>query len=374
MHMEHMRMALELAAKGAGHTNPNPLVGAVIVKDGRVIGRGYHKRYGGPHAEVEAFASATEDVEGATMYVTLEPCSHYGKTPPCAQAIVAQGIARVVVAMEDPNPLVAGKGLQILKDNGIQVEVGVLEEEARKLNRIFLKYISSKMPYCILKTAMTLDGKIATATGDSKWITNEASRAHVHELRHRVSAIMAGIGTVLADDPSLTTRLDVPEPSHPHRIIVDTCGRIPLDAQVLQDTPGSRRILATTAKAPIKKREQLAALGVEVVVVPEKDGQVDLPHLFAWLGEEKIDSILLEGGGNLNFSVLKEGLVDRVVAFVAPLLLGGRDAKTPVEGAGFPHVREGIRLDDMEVHPSGGDLRIEAVPRKGQVGNVYRID
>lgn len=354
-----MKRALELAKMGTGYTNPNPLVGAVIVKDGKIIGEGYHKLYGSHHAEINAFNNATEDVKGATMYVTLEPCSHYGKTPPCANAIVEKGIKKVVVGLVDPNPEVSGRGIKILQDNGIEVITRVLEEEGRKLNEIFLKYITTKLPFCIMKTAMTLDGKIAAYTGDSKWVTGEASRAYVHQLRHKVAGIMAGIGTILADDPMLTTRLDQGEGSNPVRIIVDSSARIPLEAKVLNLNSKVRTIIAATELANKDKIKALEEKGAVVIISPLKNSRVDLSFLMKALGERNIDSVLLEGGSELNYSALEEGIVDKVNAFIAPKFIGGRTAKTPVGGSGKAYMNESISLNNIEVVRFGEDIMIE---------------
>lgn len=360
----YMKRALELAKKGAGYTSPNPLVGAVIVKDGKIIGEGYHRFYGGPHAEIDAFSNATQPVRDAVLYVNLEPCSHYGKTPPCAAAIVEKKIRKVVVAMKDPNPLVSGKGIVHLKKHGIEVVTGVLEEEARKLNEIFIKYITTKTPFCLLKTAMTLDGKIAAHTGDSKWITGEASRKAVHELRHRFSAIMVGIQTVLADNPLLTTRLENKKGRNPVRIIVDSRGRIPLEANVLQCDAETATIIATTEQIDGKKKEAIEKKGARVLILPSKEGKVSLKDLMRELGRLQIDSVLLEGGSTLNASALQEGIVDKVAAFIAPKILGGENAKTPVGGRGKDFVREAFRLENIRVETIGEDILIEGDVRK----------
>lgn len=354
-----MKRALELAKMGIGFTNPNPLVGAVIVKDGKIIGEGYHEVYGSHHAEINAFKNAVEDVKGATMYVTLEPCSHYGKTPPCARAIVEKGIKKVVIGLKDPNPLVSGKGIEILQEAGIEVVTGVLEEEGRELNEVFLKYIITNTPFCIMKTAMTLDGKIATYTGNSKWITGEASRAYVHELRHRLLGIMVGIGTVLADDPMLTTRLEKIKGRDPVRIIVDSTARIPLEAKVLNLTSNAQTIIATTKKASEFKIKELKEKGAEVVVTPLKNNGVDLSYLMKALGEKKIDSVLLEGGGELSYSALEEGIVDKVNAFIAPKIVGGHSSKTPVGGIGKEYMSEAIILKHIKVRHFDEDIMIE---------------
>lgn len=364
MDIKYMERALELAKKGAGYTNPNPLVGAVIVKDGRILGEGYHKVYGSHHAEINAFLNASEDVKGATMYVTLEPCSHYGKTPPCAKALVEKGIKKVIIGLKDPNPLVAGKGIKILEDAGIEVITGVLEEKGKKLNEIFLKYITTKLPFCIMKTAMTLDGKIATHTNASKWITGELSRKYVHELRHRVAGIMVGIGTVLADDPSLTTRLEESIGNDPIRIIVDSSARIPLESKVLNLQSDKRTIIATTEKADKAKLKVLEKKGAEIILISSKKGKVDLSLLMKELGDRKIDSVLLEGGSELNYAALEEGIVDKVNAFIAPKIIGGNTAKTPVGGQGKAYMSEAINLKGIDIQRFGDDIMIEGYIEK----------
>lgn len=362
MDNKYMAKALELAKKGIGNTSPNPLVGAVIVKDHRIIGEGYHQVYGGPHAEVNAFRNAKEDVEGATMYVTLEPCSHYGKTPPCANAIVEKKIAKVVIGMKDPNPLVAGNGIRILEENGIEVVCGVLEEECKRINEIFIKYITTKTPFVIMKTAMTLDGKIAAYTGDSKWITGEDSRKYVHEIRNNLTGIMVGVGTVLKDNPMLTTRIDGGK--NPIRIIVDSKCRTPLDAKVLDIDDNSRCIIATTENADSEKIEQLKDKGAIVITTPAKNGRVDLGYLMKQLGEMKIDGILLEGGSELNYSALEEGIVDKILCFIAPKIIGGNNAKTPVGGQGKALVRDAVKLSNININSFKDDVLIEGYIQK----------
>ncbi len=353
-----MRRALNLARKGAGFTNPNPMVGAVIVKDGRVIGEGWHEAYGGPHAEIIAFEKATEDVAGATMYVTLEPCSHYGKTPPCVHAIVEKKLARVVVAMEDPNPLVAGRGIEFLKRNGIQVDCGILEQEAMKLNNVFVKFITTGRPYCVMKTAMTLDGKIASYTGSSKWITNEESRAFVHRLRSRMTGIMVGITTVLVDDPMLTSRLQERTVRQPVRIVLDSRARIPLSSAVLKTTHLAETIVVVTELADPGKVLKIQEMGAEVVTMPIKNGHVDIDAVMEHFGKRGIDSILLEAGGAINYSALADGVVDKVYAFIAPKIIGGKSAKTPVEGEGIAEMQDAIQLEDLEIVRFGDDVMI----------------
>ncbi|KAB3528799.1 bifunctional diaminohydroxyphosphoribosylaminopyrimidine deaminase/5-amino-6-(5-phosphoribosylamino)uracil reductase RibD [Alkaliphilus serpentinus] len=359
MDIKYMKRALELAEEGMGKTRPNPLVGAVIVRDDKIISEGFHKVYGGDHAELDALKKINFQGEGTTLYVNLEPCSHYGKTPPCVEAIIRAGIKTVVVAMTDPNPLVAGRGIKILQDHGIEVIHGVLEEEARRLNEIFIKYITTSKPFLILKTAMSMDGKIATAEGNSKWITGEESRYYVHQIRNRVAGIMVGITTVIKDNPRLNTRLPLEEVSHPTRVIVDSSLRIPLDSIVVETASQQPTIIATTNRGPKEKLLKLKDKHVEIIILPEKNNRVDLNQLMIELGKRRIDSILLEGGGTLNYSALEEGIVDKMITFIAPKILGGTAALTPVEGEGKINVDDAFMLNDLRVGYLGKDLLIE---------------
>lgn len=354
---QYMKMAIELALKGMGRVNPNPLVGAVVVKDGRIIGQGYHQQYGSPHAERNALASCTESPEGVTIYVTLEPCCHHGKNPPCTEALIQAKVARVVVGSADPNPLVAGKGITQLREAGIQVEEGCLQAECDAINFIFFHYITKTRPYVALKYAMSADGKIACHTGLSRWITGDDARHHVHQLRNQYAAIMVGIGTVLADDPELTCRL--PEGVNPLRIICDTKLRTPLSAKVVTTAAQVPTIIATCCKDSQKHQAYLEA-GCKVWVLPEKNGQVNLTFLMEKLGQEKIDSLLVEGGGTLNWSLLKEGLVQRVYTYIAPKILGGSTAQTPVAGLGVDNPQEGFYLKLRGTQQLGLDLLIES--------------
>jgi len=354
-----MQLAYNLAKKGCGGVNPNPLVGAVIVKDGEIIGEGYHEICGGPHAEVNAFRFAKESVEGATMYVTLEPCSHFGKTPPCAQAIVDNKIARVVIGMLDPNPLVSGRGVKLLQEHGIEVESDFLSAELAQMNRVFLKFIQDKKPYVIMKTAMTLDGKISSRTGDSRWVSNEQSRAKVHELRNELMAIMVGVDTVIADDPILTTRLTSNrEGRNPIRIVVDSKARIPLDSKILNTTAEAKTIVAVTSLADRNKVDQIKALGNEVIFIGEKDNRVDLNLLMQTLGEKGIDGILLEGGATLNYAALESQIIDEVHAYIAPKLIGGYDAKTPVGGKGIEKMKDAVNLQNIHFENIADDILV----------------
>ena len=357
--IEYMRRAIELAERGVGFTNPNPMVGAVIVKGGKVIGEGWHERCGEWHAERNAFKNCTVSAEGATMYVTLEPCCHYGKTPPCTEAIIEHGIARVVVGMEDPNPLVAGTGIALLREAGIEVVCGVEEEALREQNRVFLKYISTKLPWVAMKTAMTLDGKIATRTGDSKWITGAEARAYVHELRHRFMAILVGIGTAVADDPLLNCRIEGRGVRQPIRVVVDSNARLSLDSQLVKTAGEYRTIVAHTRFAPEERVKALRETGVEMLLCKEKEGLVDVRNLLELLGLSGIDSILLEGGGSLNYTFLSEGLADELYAFIAPKIVGGMNAKTPVEGAGMEKMADAINLELENVLNIGHDVLLK---------------
>ena len=361
---DYMRQALALARNGEGRTSPNPLVGAVIVRDGHVIAAGWHRQAGTPHAEIHALRMAGELAQGATLYVTLEPCAHYGRTGPCARAVAEAGIRRVVIGMGDPNPLVAGKGIKILQEAGIEVKCGVLEAECRALNEVFLHWIPYKQPFVVLKTAMTLDGKIATASGESQWISSPESRRYVHELRDRYDGILVGIGTVLHDDPSLTTRLPDREGKNPIRIVVDSMARTPLDAKLLIDGRAPT-IIAVTAQAPTERVHALESAGATIITAG--DGRhVDLRKLLQELGQKDICSILVEGGGSVAFSLLQGGLIDKVLAFVAPKLLGGREALTPVEGEGFTHLREAVTLRDFHAEPVGPDILLTGYVQKGE--------
>ncbi len=354
-----MQHALALAEKGAGYVNPNPLVGAVIVKNGRVIGEGYHTKFGALHAEREALANTTENPKGATMYVTLEPCCHTGKTPPCTEAIIGAQLARVVIGIKDPNPLVAGKGIAQLEDAGIEVTVGICEKACRQQNAAFIHFITHQTPYIISKYAMTLDGKIATRTGHAKWITGEMARTHTHQTRARVAGILVGIGTVLADDPLLTARL--PEAHQPIRIICDSNLLLPLNSQLVQTTHLAPVLIATTVKDPAKHQPYLDR-GCEVCVLPAKeDGHLDLKALVKALGARHIDSVLVEGGATIHGSFLDEGLIHEVHAYLAPKLFGGTEAPTPVKGQGVELATQALALTEISYHPLGEDLLIKGV-------------
>lgn len=357
---EYMRRALELARKGEGHTSPNPMVGCVVVKDGRIISEGYHEKYGEFHAERNALTRCTEDTTGADLYVTLEPCCHQGKTLPCTDIIIEKKIARVFVGSMDSNPLVAGKGVQILRDHGIYVETGILEEECLKLNEVFYHYITTKTPFVVMKYAMTLDGKIACATGDSKWVTGEIARAQVHRMRGRYRGIMVGIGTVLADDPMLNCRVE--GGVDPVRIICDSNLHIPLESQIVKTASEIETIVACSQESLEAERKQekirkLKEAGIQLIGTEGAHG-VNLVELMKKLGEQNIDSILLEGGGTLNVSALEDGIVNKVYAYIAGKLIGGMDARSPVEGMGIDRMADAITLKDMEIERLGDDFCI----------------
>ncbi|MCD8181170.1 MAG: bifunctional diaminohydroxyphosphoribosylaminopyrimidine deaminase/5-amino-6-(5-phosphoribosylamino)uracil reductase RibD [Firmicutes bacterium] len=355
MDEKYMRRAIELAKKGAGFVSPNPMVGAVVVRDGRIISEGCHERYGGYHAERNALLSCNENTEGADMYVTLEPCCHHGKTPPCTDIIIEKRIKRVFVGSDDPNPLVAGKGYKILRENGIEVITGVLKKECDEINRIFFHYIKTKTPYITMKYAMSADGKIACKTGDSKWVSNEKSREIVQRLRYEYTAIMAGIGTVIADNPRLTCRENNAPPLT--RIICDTDLRIPLDCNIVKTARLHRTIIAAANNG--EKAEKLREMGAEILLVPKSESGIDLNALVSLLGEMGIDSILLEGGGTLNEAALKSGIVNEIKVFTAPKIIGGKDAPSPVGGAGAEKMSGAARLKLRNVQMIDDDILAE---------------
>ena len=350
----YMERALELAKLGEGSTSPNPMVGAVVVKDGKIVGEGYHQKYGGPHAEVFALKEAGEKAIGADIYVSLEPCSHYGKTPPCAQKLINTGIKRAVIAMVDPNPEVAGRGIEMLREAGIEVELGLLKEEAQNLNEIFLKYIKSDYPFVYLKKAQTLDGYIASSSGDSKWITNSAARLEGHKLRHRADAIMVGIGTVIADDPSLTARLESKNGIDPIRIILDPLLEIPLTAKIINQKSTAKTLIITSdnlnnSAAQIKKEKLLKKKQVEILTFEtDNTNYFNLKKLLIELRDRKISSVLVEGGAKLSHTFLKENLVDKFYYFIAPKIYGGSDGIASFCGEGPKMMSDAVELEILE--------------------------
>jgi diaminohydroxyphosphoribosylaminopyrimidine deaminase/5-amino-6-(5-phosphoribosylamino)uracil reductase len=354
-----MQMALDLALKGEGFTSPNPMVGAVVVKDNKVVGSGYHEFVGGPHAEVNAIDEAGEFVNGATLYVTLEPCNHTGRTPPCTRKILEAGIRRVVVAMRDPNKEVVGDGAEFLKQQGIPVTIGVCEEQAKKQNEAFTKYVSTGRPFVIAKCASTLDGRIATRTGDSKWVTGEPARQFVHRLRHAVDAIMVGVNTVRMDNPSLTTRLAGGEGQDPVRIILDTQLSTPPDARVLQQVSTSETILVAGQAVGKDKITALEKTGARVIESPLKNDLIDLATLMDQLGAMQISALLIEGGSRVLASAFGANIVDKLFFFYAPKILGGDDGVPICSGPGAEVMSQCIAVDNIAVHRFGDDVLIE---------------
>jgi len=372
-HEKYMKIAIEEAEKGSGWTNPNPMVGAVIVKDGQIISKGYHKRYGDLHAERNAINGCSENLEGATLYVTLEPCCHYGKTPPCTDIIIENKIGMVVVGSNDPNPLVAGKGIEILREQGIKVISEVLKAECDSINKIFFHYIITKTPYVVMKYAMTADGKIATYTGVSKWITGEKAREHVHQSRHLYAAIMIGVQTVIADNPMLNCRRKNSSnknkeivSNNPIRIICDTNLRTPLNSHCIKTANHIETIIATSCD-DAKLQNLYIESGCKIICVEKQGDHINLEQLMQRLGELKIDSILLEGGADLNFSALQAGIVNKVQAYIAPKIFGGKVSKTPVGGAGVEIPDDAVLLKNQKITIIDNDILIE-----WEVDNVCR--
>lgn len=357
---KYMRLALNLAEKGRGKVSPNPLVGAVIVKGTRVVGKGWHEKFGAAHAEINALNKAKDKARGAIMFVTLEPCSHYGKTPPCAEALIKAGLKEIIIAMKDPNPLVNGKGIQKLKKAGLKIKTGVLEKEARKLNEAYIKYITRQTPFVILKAAMTLDGKIATRTGESRWISNEESRRYVQKLRRQTDAILVGVETVLKDDPELIPH-DLAQGTKPGkmplRVIVDSRLRIPFSAKVLNAKAPT--IIATTRGASLMKIHLFRHRGINLLITRNKGDKVDLRALMKNLARMNIASVLVEGGGNVNAGMLEEKMVDKILFFIAPRIIGGEKALTPVEGRGVDRISKAIKIKDVHIHRFGEDILVE---------------
>jgi diaminohydroxyphosphoribosylaminopyrimidine deaminase/5-amino-6-(5-phosphoribosylamino)uracil reductase len=358
-HRDYMKLALQLAEATRGQTSPNPMVGCVLVKDGRIVGIGSHLKAGEAHAEVQALRAAGEQARGATAYVTLEPCSHYGRTAPCADALIDAGVRSVVIAMLDPNPLVAGQGVQKLQDAGIEVLTGVCEEEAKRLNEVFITFITTKQPFVTVKTAMTLDGKVATYAGSSRWITGEEARLDVHRMRHEHDAILVGVNTVLIDDPQLTTRLALGG-KNPVRMIIDTTLRIPLDAKVLTDGKAPTWIFTTERADPLKW-EQLEEMGIRVFSTGNEP-KVNISRMLTILGEQQISSLLVEGGSQINSAFLHAQAIHKVVSYVAPKLVAGQGAPTPFGGLGIEEMNNAVSLVDVSFEKIGDDIKITGYP------------
>ena len=355
-----MGEALKLAKKGAGRVSPNPMVGAVVVKNGKIIGKGYHRFFGGAHAEINAIENAGKAVKGADIYVTLEPCSHFGKTPPCVDALISSGIRKVFIGMVDPNPVVSGKGVRKLKKAGIALKTGILDLKCRRLNESFVKYITKKEPFVTLKSAVSLDGKIASHTGDSKWITCEKSRRFVHRMRFESDAVMAGVGTVIADDPLLNVRLFKKAKKEPFRVIVDSSLKIPLGSNVLKPDFAEKTIVAVSKEKSVsKKAEVIKNMGAQVISVSAKNKRIDLKVLSRILAKKGIASILLEGGSEVNAAALEAGIVDKIMLFYSPKLIGGKKAFGLIGGQGKPLISDAVKIDDLSIRRIGMDFVVE---------------
>lgn len=359
-HQDYMTLALELAARGKGFTSPNPMVGAVVVKDEKIVGKGWHEKAGGPHAEVNAIDDAGSKASGGTIYVTLEPCNHHGRTPPCTEKILAAGIRHVVMAMQDPNPDVSGGGADYLSRHGVSVTTGVCEAAARRLNEAFIKFITTKQPFVTLKTAATLDGRVATRTGDSRWVTGELSRGYVHELRHENDAILVGINTVKADDPSLTTRLTDRVGKDPVRMVLDTHLSIPENTKLLQIPCGADTVIITGNSADAQKRAAILKSGVRIIEADlDSHGRIDLKALMIRLGQMEIISLLIEGGARVAASALGANIVDKINYFYAPKILGADDGVPMCSGPGPALMRDSIDVKNIRIRQFDADIMIE---------------
>ncbi|MBI5604148.1 MAG: bifunctional diaminohydroxyphosphoribosylaminopyrimidine deaminase/5-amino-6-(5-phosphoribosylamino)uracil reductase RibD [Deltaproteobacteria bacterium] len=357
-----MKMALRLARKGSGRTSPNPMVGAVVVRKGVVVGQGFHQRAGGPHAERIALEEAGDRARGGTLYLNLEPCNHFGRTPPCSPLILERGIKKVVFGMIDPNPQVQGGGGDWLRSQGVEIVQGVLEQECRRLNEFFIKWIITGLPFVIIKAAVSLDGRIATRTGDSKWISNERSRLLVHRLRNEVDGVLVGVGTVMKDDPLLTVRLPKGKIKDPLRIVVDPRLRLSNKSQILNDP--DKTLIVTGDQVPFGKKKGFLSKGVDILSLPEQEGRISIKDLLTDLGRRGLISLLVEGGAEVYGSFLSERQVDKLILFVAPLLIGGQKAKGMIGGQGVASITEALRFKEMKVKSLAGDILVEAYPEK----------
>jgi diaminohydroxyphosphoribosylaminopyrimidine deaminase / 5-amino-6-(5-phosphoribosylamino)uracil reductase len=360
--IRYMKTALRLAMKAQGRTSPNPLVGAVVVRKGVIVGRGFHQRAGSPHAEPVAITQAGKKAKGATLYVNLEPCHHFGRTPPCTRTILESGIKKVVFSLSDPNPGVKGGGADWLRSHGVTVVPGILEEECRRLNEAYIKWITTGLPFVILKAAVSLDGRIATRTSDSRWISNERSRNLVHRIRNQVDGVLVGIGTVAKDDPLLTVRLSRGKSKDPLRIILDPNLRISPSARILKGP--AKTLIVSKIRTPILKKQELERKGVEIFSLPAREGRISIKELLTYLGRRGITSLLVEGGPEVFGSFFDEGQVDKLMVFIAPCLIGGRQAKGMIGGTGIARMTEAVRFKEMRVKPWSGDILVEAYPEK----------
>ena len=352
---QYMRLALRLAGRGAGRTSPNPMVGAVLVRGGKIVGAGYHRRAGGDHAEIVALKRAGKKARGATLYLNLEPCSHQGRTPPCALFLVRAGVRRVVVGMADPNPLVSGKGIRRLRQARIRVDVGLLERECRRLNEAFSKHITRHIPFIILKLAASLDGRIATSTGDSRWVTGPLSRRYVHELRDQVDAVMVGAGTVLADDPRLTSRLRGGR--DPWRVVLDRRLRIPLKARLLRRRDSKKTIIITGTRAPAGKIKTIRRTGATVWQLPLRAGRIPFTAVLKRLGKMGLNSVMIEGGATTASWALKEDIVDKILFFYAPKLIGG-EGRGMIGPLGIKKMAQTTKIKEIEIKRFGEDFMV----------------
>lgn len=355
----YMKLALNLALKGEGRTNPNPVVGAVVVKSGEVVAKGYHQKAGLPHAEIIALRKAGDMARGADLYVNLEPCCHHGRTPPCTEAIIASGIKKVILGIRDPNKLVSGRGIRFLRKKGVEVVVGVLRRDCEKINEPFIKYITTGRPWVILKSAFSLDGKIATRTGDSRWITGPQARAYAHRLRSRVDAVLVGAETVRLDDPQLTVRPKKKGVQNPTRIVVAGKTNISASAKIFNNAHKERVIYAATASLSLSEKKKIQGIGVEVLIIKRKKDQVDLSLLMGKLGDMGVSSVMIEGGSEISGTAFKEKLVDKVIYFLAPKIIGGKNAPGPIGGQGIAKLKEFVKVKEMSVARLGNDLVIE---------------
>ena len=360
---KYMALALELAEKGWGKVAPNPMVGAVLVKDGEIVGKGYHQVFGGAHAEVYAIHEGGTNCKGATLYVSMEPCAHYGKTAPCVDAIIKAGIIKVVAAVVDPNPITSGKGIQQLKEAGIEVVAGVMEMQAKRLNVPFFKLMQKELPYITVKWAMSIDGKIATHTGESRWITSDESRKYAHKIRGQMDGILVGINTVVRDDPLLTCRIEGGR--NPKRIVIDSNALLPINSRLLNTINEGEIIVTVSKNAQQNRVEKLEQLGCKIVQIKDMNGRVDLKELFQRLGEMKLTNILVEGGSRVITSVIEGRLADRVMVFIAPIIIGGAGAKSPVLGTGINKISEAAEIDEIEIKRFSNDIVIEGTLKYG---------
>ncbi|MBN1514967.1 bifunctional diaminohydroxyphosphoribosylaminopyrimidine deaminase/5-amino-6-(5-phosphoribosylamino)uracil reductase RibD [Candidatus Sumerlaeota bacterium] len=357
---QYMRRALELAREHLGQTHPNPVVGCVIVKEDRIIGEGAHTKAGRPHAEIEALKNVKEDPRGAKVYLNLEPCTHKGRTPPCAPKLIEAGIREAVIAMEDPNPIVHGRGIKALRDAGVRVKTGLMEDEARVLNEAFVTYHTKNRPFIVVKWAMTLDGRMSSDSGSSKWISNNTSREYVHRIRSQMDAIMVGIGTVIKDNPRLNVRLDGYEGRQPHRVIVDGFLRIPLRSRCLQLDGGGPALILTGASTRLERRKRaLREFGHTVLECKSKHGFIDVYEIFQKLHDANIQSVMIEGGSQLQTSIFEEGLFDKLICFIAPKIIGGRNMRNPIEGGGIEDMKNAIELEQIVIRNFEDDVCIE---------------